>query len=78
MHETDQLLRSTLRSLASIERKLYNDAEAEAICREWEQLARVVERMLMVFFIVGTVLFASLILQSHNIAPYFERLFGTL
>lgn len=47
--------------VTSIDNRLQWQMDYEAIQHEWGQLARVVERLLMIVFIIGTILFAALI-----------------
>lgn len=59
-------LGAVLASVEGIEKRLGDEAEAAAICKEWEQLSRVCERLLMIIFVFITVLFAVLMLHSHG------------
>lgn len=47
--------------VSNIDNRLQSQLDFEHIQQEWGQLARVVERLLMIVFILGTILFAALI-----------------
>uniref|UniRef100_A0A914VJZ7 Neurotransmitter-gated ion-channel ligand-binding domain-containing protein n=1 Tax=Plectus sambesii TaxID=2011161 RepID=A0A914VJZ7_9BILA len=57
-------LRRIIVTLDRIDDKLDKERLQRTIEKEWEQLARVIERVLMILFIFGTVLFALYMLQS--------------
>lgn len=48
-------------TLEAIDGRLQWHHDYESIQQEWGQLARVVERLLMIAFIIGTIMFAALV-----------------
>lgn len=65
------MLKRIKTTLASIDQRMLDDSRLVLIRKEWEQLARVCERLLMILFIFITVLFAVLMLHSHGQADSF-------
>lgn len=63
---SESILEQISETITTIHADLREKSRLKMIRREWEQLARIVERMLMVFFIMLTFLFAVLMLSSRD------------
>jgi len=57
----NQSLSGVAETLEAIDGRLQWQLDYEHIQQEWGQLARVVERLLMIAFIIGTIMFAALV-----------------